>query len=98
MGKYSRKHNYYGDPLEQLITQSIEKTLLDWEWWLIGRFVTFRPKGRGFKSRSSRHVETLGKSFTRSCLRQFGVKLQHIIRAVSGAPLVSNGLEKALYK
>ena len=24
-------------------------------WWLIGRFCTFRPKGRGFKSRSSIH-------------------------------------------
>ena len=29
--------------------------------WLIGRFVAFRPKGHGFESRSSRHVETFGK-------------------------------------
>ena len=26
--------------------------------------ITFHPKGRGFESRSSRHVGTLGKSFT----------------------------------
>ena len=25
-------------------------------WWFIGRFDAFRPKGRGFESRSSRHV------------------------------------------
>src|SRR6218665_1063942 len=35
-------------------------------WWLIGRFIAFRPKGRGFDSRSSRLVVTLGKFFTRS--------------------------------
>ena len=35
-----------------------------WVWWLIGRFITFHPKGRGFESHSSRHVGTLGKSFT----------------------------------
>src|SRR6218665_1998027 len=34
-------------------------------WWLTDRFDAFRPKGRGFESRSSRHVGTLGKSFTR---------------------------------
>ena len=45
--------------------------------WLIGRFGAFRPKGRGFESLSSRHVETLGKSFTRSCLWHFNVKLRH---------------------
>src|SRR6218665_4010320 len=37
-------------------------------WLLIGRFVAFRTKGRGFESRSSRHARILGKSFTRSCL------------------------------
>ena len=63
-------------------------------WWLIGRFVAFHPKGRGFESHSSRHVGTLGKSFTRSCLLRFGMKLQHSICAVSGAPL--SGLEEAL--
>src|SRR6218665_1714876 len=67
-------------------------------WWLIGRFVTFRPKGRGFEYRSSRHVGTLGKSFTRSCLWCFGVKLRHSIRAVLTVPLSSSGLEEALYK
>ena len=30
-------------------------------WWLIGRFVVFRPKGRSFESCSSHHVETLSK-------------------------------------
>jgi len=56
-------------------------------WWAGGsfiEFVAFRPKRHGFKSRSSRHVGTLGKSFTRS---SFGVKLLHSIRDVSGAPL-----------
>ena len=62
------------------------------------RFDAFRPKGRGFESRSGRHVETLGKSFTRSCLWRFGVKLRHSIRALSGAPLISSGIEEALWK
>ena len=66
------------------------------EWWLIGRFDAFRPKGRGFESRSSRHVGTLGKSFTRSCLRRFDVKLRRSKRAVSGALLSSSELEEAL--
>ena len=63
-------------------------------WWLIGRFDTLRPKGRGFESCSGRHVETLGKTFTRSCLRCFVMKLS--IHAVSGAPLSSSGLEEVL--
>jgi len=43
------------------------------------------------------HVSvTLGKSFTRSCLWRFRVKLRHSIRSVSGGPLSSNGLEEAL--
>src|SRR6218665_1058656 len=42
-------------------------------WWLIGRFVAFRPKDRGFGSNSSRHVETLDESCTRCCLWRFGV-------------------------
>ena len=37
-------------------------------WWRFGRVDAFHPKGHGFDSRSSRHVGTLGKSFTRSCL------------------------------
>src|SRR6218665_1239756 len=67
--------------------------------WLIGRFDAFRPKGRGFESRSSRHVKTLGKSFTRSCLWCFGVILRHSIHAVLAlleAPLSSSGLEEVL--
>ncbi len=32
-----------------------------WAWWLIGRFVAFRPKGRGFESRSSRQDRDLGQ-------------------------------------
>ena len=37
-------------------------------WWLSGRFGALRSEGRRFESRSSRHVGTLGRSFTRSCL------------------------------
>ena len=33
--------------------------------WLVD---SFQPDGRGFDSRSNRHVGTLGKSFTCSCL------------------------------
>ena len=65
-------------------------------WWLIGRFDAFRLKGRGFESRSSRHVETLGKAFSRSFLWRFGMKPRHSIRAMSGAPLSSSGLQEAL--
>ena len=64
--------------------------------WLIGRFVAFTPNGCGLESRSSRQVGTLGKSYTRSCLGRFSVKLRDSIRAVSGAPLSSSGLEEAL--
>ena len=65
-------------------------------WWLIGRLFVFHPKGRGFEYCSSCHVKTLGKSFTRSCLWRFGVKLPHSIRAVLGDPLSSSGLEEVL--
>src|SRR6218665_2525348 len=51
--------------------------------WLIGRYVAFRPKGRWFESHSSRHVGTLGKSFTRSCLWRFGVKFRHSVESAS---------------
>jgi len=37
-------------------------------WWRLGWVDYFQPEGRGFDSRSSRHVGTLGKSFTCSCL------------------------------
>ena len=60
----------------------------------IGRVDAFRPKGRGFDSRSSRQVGTFGKSLTHNnCLWRFGVKFPQSIRAVSGAPLSSNKLE-----
>src|SRR6218665_74351 len=66
-------------------------------WWLIGRFVIFRPLGHGLESHSSCHVGTLGKSLTCSCLWRFGVKLRRSIHAVSGAPLSNSGLGEALY-
>ena len=50
--------------------------------WRFGRVDGFRPKGRGFDSRSSRQVGTVGKSFTYSCLWRFGVKFRHSVRAV----------------
>ena len=37
-------------------------------WWRIGWGDYFQPEGRGFDSRFSRHVGTLGKFFTCSCL------------------------------
>ena len=37
-------------------------------WWHIGQVDDSQPEGRGFDSRSSRHVGTLGKSFTYSYL------------------------------
>src|SRR6218665_660573 len=53
--------------------------------------------GRGFESCSRRHAGTLGKkSFTRSCLWHFGMKRRHSIRAVSGVPRSSRGLEEAI--
>src|SRR6218665_1381474 len=65
-------------------------------WWLIDRVNTCQPDGRGFESCSSRHVRTLGKSFTPSCLWCFGEKLRHSIRAVTEVPLSSSGLEEVL--
>src|SRR6218665_4163645 len=56
----------------------------------MGATDAYRAKGRGFDSRSGRHVATLDKFFARSCLWRFDVKLQHRIRAVSGAPLNSS--------
>ena len=55
-------------------------------WYLIGRFVAFP-----FESRYSRHLETLGKSFTRSTVVFVS------IRAVSGATLSSSDYEEATY-
>ena len=76
--------------------KSLFDIILCGAWWLISRFNAFRPKGRRFELRSSRHVVTFGKSFTRSCLWRFGVKLWHSICAVSEALLSSRGLEEAL--
>jgi len=59
----------------------------DGVWWLVGRFSAFCLKGHRFESHSSHHVRTLVKSFSRSCLWRFAVKLRHSIRAVSGASL-----------
>src|SRR6218665_680419 len=64
--------------------------------WCTGRVDAFPLKGHGFDSRSSCQVGTLGKSFTRSCLWCFRVKLRHSIRAVSGEPRSSSGLEETL--
>jgi len=50
----------------------------------------FRPEGRGFKSRSNRHVGTLSKSLTCSCLWPF---VSVLCRERSGAVAV---LEEAL--
>ena len=44
-----------------------------WAWWLSGRFGALCPEGRRFESHCSRHIGTLGKSFTRSCLLRFGL-------------------------
>src|SRR6218665_3069197 len=59
--------------------------------WIIGRVYTCQPEGRGFESLSSRHIGTLGKSSTHSCLWHFGVKLRHSICDVSGALLSRRG-------
>src|SRR6218665_426236 len=66
--------------------------------WPVARVDAFSPKGHGFDSRTNRHVGTLSKSFTHSCLWHFGMKCRHSIRAVSGAPLSSSGLEEALHR
>src|SRR6218665_1938841 len=89
---------YINQSINQSINQPTNQPFNCGVWWLIGRFVAFNPKGRRFESHSSCHVGTLGKSFTRSCLQLFSVKLQHSIHAVSGAPLSSSGLEEALLK
>ena len=50
--------------LRYLLNSSPRLTFTD----SIGRVDAFRPDGRWFESRSSRHVGTLSKSFTYSCL------------------------------
>src|SRR6218665_1839030 len=70
-------------------------TRIVWRVRRIGRVDAFRPKGHGFDSRSKRHVETLGKSFTHSCLWRFGIKFRHTIYAVLRTPLSSSVLKEA---
>ena len=54
-----------------LITYSVALLHIFRMWWLSGRVGALCPQGRKFESRSSRHVGTLGESFTRSCLWRF---------------------------
>ena len=93
---YILLHNLYKMNLYLVITnrEHLQHNPELCTWWRIGRVKTFRPECRGFES--SRHVRTLGKSFTRSSLWRFGIKLRHSIRAVSGALLSSSGLEETL--
>jgi len=44
-------------------------TTISGTWWRLGWDDDFQPESRRFDSRSSRHVGTLGKSFTCSCFR-----------------------------
>ena len=62
-------------------------------WWRIGWVDDFQPDGRGFDSRSSRHVGTLGKSFTYSCLCASAWNSDTVSVLQSEAPLSSRGLE-----
>ena len=47
--------------------------------WRIGGVDAFRLEGRGFESRSSRHVGILGKSFTTVACRPSACILRHSI-------------------
>src|SRR6218665_3075517 len=84
----------FGENGRQGIT-SKSSILLEFLLWGVMahcRVYVFCPKGHGFDSHPSRHVRTLGKSFTHSCLWHSGMKFRHSILAVSGAPLTSSGL------
>ena len=61
-----------------------------------GSLVDSSPFVRRFVGSNPLHIWTLAKSFTPSCLWRFSVKLRHSIRAVSGVPLSSSGLEEVL--
>ena len=66
-------------------------------WGVCGSLVESMPfVQRVMGSTPALAVGTLGESLTHSCLWRFGVKFRHSIRAVSGAPLSSSGLEEAL--
>ena len=47
-----------------LLSKSIKDLLQNGTWLRIGWIDDFQPQGRGFDSCFSRHVGTLGKSFT----------------------------------
>ena len=47
--------------LESFLIKRILYCIVYYMWWLIGRVDAFRPEGRGFESRSTRHVGTLGR-------------------------------------
>ena len=64
--------------------------------WRIGWVDAFRPQGHGFDSRSGCHVGTLWQVLYLQLPVRFSVKLRHSVRAVSGAPLSSSGLEEVL--
>ena len=63
-------------------------------WWLIGRVDACWPEGCGFKSRSSRHV--IKGQWTLDLGQVLYLQLPVALRAVSGTPLSSSGLEEAL--
>src|SRR6218665_855114 len=64
-------------------------------WWHIGRVDAFQPEDREFESRSIRHVGTLGKSFTYSCLLGFSMRTPIQCRLVLlGAFLKGSGCDK----
>ena len=69
-------------------------------WFFIGRFVAFCPKGRGFESRPSHIVGSLGSWASPSLAVAVTLRREtptiDSIRAASGAPLSSSGLEEAL--
>src|SRR6218665_3144068 len=91
-------YKLWGNSFGRLLT--VRKSYALWPsdgtyaWGMCGTLVVgaFRPKGRGFDYCSSRHIGTLGKSFSHSCQWRFGVKFRHSIRPVSGAPVSSSGL------
>ena len=81
------------EPLSYVL--SLQSIIIDRAWWFIGIFDAFHPNGLGFESRSSRHLETLAKSFTCSCLCASAWN-SDTVSVLSGAPLSSSGLEEAL--
>ena len=57
-----------GDWFINLFTVHVSNMIHSGTWWRLGWDDDFQPEGRGIDSRSSRHVGTLGKFFTCSCL------------------------------